>query len=79
MMPARTLDNYETPACWAEQRQNVVLIERKLLKLLAQAAQTLNQIVGEGLCDEPQKKLMQAMLAELRGMLDEFEESYFGG
>jgi hypothetical protein len=31
------------------------LFERKSLKLLAQAGQTLNQIVGEGLCDEPQK------------------------
>jgi hypothetical protein len=31
------------------------------------------------LYDEPQKELMQAMLAELRGMLDEFEEAYFGG
>jgi hypothetical protein len=55
------------------------LIERKSLKLLAQAGQMLNQIVGEGLCDEPQKKLMQAMLVELRGMLDEFEEAYFDG
>ena len=55
------------------------LIERKSLKLLAQAGQTLNQIVGEGLCDEPQKVLMQAMLRELREMLDEFEEGYLGG
>jgi hypothetical protein len=55
------------------------LIERKSLKLLVQAGQTLGQIVGEGLCDEPQKKLMQAMLVELRGMLDEFEEAYFSG
>jgi hypothetical protein len=54
------------------------LFERKSLKLLAQAGQTLNQIVGEGLCDEPQKELMRAMLVELRGMLDEFEEAYFG-
>lgn len=54
------------------------LIERKSLKLLAQAGQTLNQIVGEGLCDEPQKMLMKAMLTELRGMLEEFEEGYFG-
>jgi hypothetical protein len=53
------------------------LIERKSLKLLAQAGQTLNQIVGEGLCDEPQKKLMQTLMTELRGMLDEFEDSYF--
>ncbi len=54
------------------------LIERKSLKLLAQAGQTLNQIVGEGLCGEPQKALMRAMLTELRGMLEEFEEGYFG-
>ena len=54
------------------------LIERKSLKLLAQAGQILNQIVAEGLCDEPQKKLMQTLLVELRGMLDEFEAAYFG-
>ena len=54
------------------------LIERKSLKLLAQAGQMLNQIVAEGLCDEPQKKLMQTLLVELRGMLDEFEAAYFG-
>jgi hypothetical protein len=32
------------------------------LKLLAQARQVLNPMVSEGLCDEPQKKVMQAML-----------------
>jgi hypothetical protein len=53
------------------------LFERKSLKLLAQAGQTLNQIVGEGLCDEPQKDLMRRMLTELRVMLGEFEEAYF--
>jgi len=53
------------------------LIERKSLKLLTQAGQTLSQIIGEGLCDEPQKKAMQAMLTELRGMLDEFAKAYF--
>jgi len=55
------------------------LIERKSLKLLAQAGQVLNQMASEGLCDEPQKALMQTMLVELRGMLDEFEEAYFSG
>jgi len=55
------------------------LIERKSLKLLAQAGQILNQIVGEGLCEEPQKKLIRDMLAEVRGMLDEFEDAYFDG
>ena len=53
------------------------LIERKSLKLLTEAGQTLSQIIGEGLCDEPQKKAMQVMLKELRGMLDEFAEAYF--
>ena len=53
------------------------MIERKALKLLAQAGQTLSQIIGEGLCDEPQKKTMEAMLIELSGMLDEFEDAYF--
>ncbi len=55
------------------------LVERKSLKRLTQAGQLLNQMVGEGLCDEPQKKLMRAMLEELRGMLDDFEDAYFGG
>lgn len=55
------------------------LIERKALKLLAQAGQLMNQIVGEGLCEEPQKKLIRDMLAEVRGMLDEFEDAYFNG
>jgi hypothetical protein len=53
------------------------LIERKALKLLVQAGQTLGQVIGEGMCEEPQKDLMQAMLRELREMLDEFEEAYF--
>ena len=54
------------------------LFERKSLKLLAQAGQTLSQIVGEGLCDEPQRDLMRRLLMELRVILDEFEEAYFG-
>jgi hypothetical protein len=53
------------------------LIERKALKLLAQAGETLSQIIGEGLCDEPQKKTMRVMVTELREMLGEFEEAYF--
>ena len=53
------------------------LIERKALKLLVQANQRLSELVGEGLCDQPQKKLMRTMLVELRTMLDEFEDAYF--
>ena len=37
------------------------LIERKSPKL-AQAGQVLNQMVSEGLCDEPQKELIQVLL-----------------
>jgi len=53
------------------------LIERKALKLLVQANQRVSELVAEGLCDQPQKKLMRTMLAELRMMLDEFEDAYF--
>jgi hypothetical protein len=53
------------------------LIERKTLKLLMQANQRLSELAAEGLCDQPQKKLMRTMLAELRAMLDEFEDAYF--
>lgn len=40
------------------------LMERKALKLLTQAGQTLSQIIGEGLCDDPQKKTIQMMLTK---------------
>jgi hypothetical protein len=53
------------------------LIERKALKLLKQANQRLSELAAEGLCDQPQKKLMRTMFAELRAMLDEFEDAYF--
>ena len=52
-------------------------IERKAVKLLARGAHTLGDIMGETLCDEPQKPLIRLMLKELREMLDEFEEAYF--
>jgi len=42
------------------------LIERKSPKLLAQAGQVLNQMVSEGLCDEPQKQLMLGLGAAFR-------------
>jgi hypothetical protein len=55
----------------------VDLIQRKALKLLTQAGQTVNQIVGEGLCDEPQTETVRLLLQELREMLNEFEDAYF--
>jgi hypothetical protein len=52
-------------------------IERKAVKLLARGQHLLGDMTGEALCDAPQKPLMRAMLAELREMLDEFEDAYF--
>lgn len=50
------------------------LIERKSVKLLAMA-RVLGDMTAEALCDQPQKFLI-ARLAELRGLLDEFEDAY---
>jgi hypothetical protein len=52
-------------------------IERKATKLLARGQRVLGDMTAETLCDEPQKPLIRAMLAELREMLDEFEDAYF--
>jgi hypothetical protein len=45
----------------------LIFLSTSQLKLLAQAGQILNQIVDEGLCDEPQKNLMHRMLIECAG------------
>ena len=52
------------------------LIERKSVKLLAQGSRLLSDMTAEALCDEPQKFLIAKLLAELRGLLDEFEDAY---
>jgi hypothetical protein len=52
------------------------LIERKSVKLLAQGSRLLADMSAEALCDEPQKFLIAKLLAELRGLLDEFEDAY---
>ena len=52
------------------------LIERKSVKLLAQASRLLGDMTAEALCDEPQKFVIAKSLAELRTLLDEFEDAY---
>ena len=52
------------------------LIERKSVKLLAQSSRLLAEMSAEALCDEPQRFVIKKMLAELRGLLDEFEDAY---
>ena len=52
------------------------LIERKAVKLLAQGSRLLGDMTAEALCDEPQKFVIAKSLAELRMLLDEFEDAY---
>ncbi len=52
------------------------LIERKSVKLLAQGSRLLAEMTAEALCDEPQKFVIAKSLAELRMLLDEFEDAY---
>jgi hypothetical protein len=52
------------------------LIERKAIKLLAQGTKLLGEMTAEALCDEPQKFLIRRSLADLRALLDEFEDAY---
>jgi hypothetical protein len=55
----------------------MTLIERKAIKLLAQSSRLIGDMTSEALCDDPQKFLIKAMLADLRTQLDEFEDAYF--
>jgi hypothetical protein len=53
------------------------LIDRKCTKLLAQSQGILADMMGEALCEQPQKEIVRAMLVELKEMLAEFEDAYF--
>jgi hypothetical protein len=53
------------------------LIERKSVKLLALGAQRLGEMTAEALCDAPQEFVIRRQLADLRALLDEFEDAYF--
>jgi predicted GNAT superfamily acetyltransferase len=53
------------------------LIERKSVKLLALGAQRLAEMTAEALCDAPQGFVIRRQLADLRALLDEFEDAYF--
>ena len=55
----------------------MTLMERKAVKLLAIGAQRLAEMTAEALCDAPQDFVIRRQLADLRGLLDEFEDAYF--
>ncbi len=46
-------------------------------KLLAHAIRQLGQTVNEALCVTPDKRVIRAMLRDVRDTLDEFEDAYF--
>ncbi|MEI6559588.1 MAG: hypothetical protein WCO00_14390 [Rhodospirillaceae bacterium] len=51
--------------------------EQMAAKLLAHAIRQLGQAVNETLCVTPDKGMVRAMLKDVRGTLDEFEDAYF--
>ncbi len=55
----------------------MTLIERKSVKLLALGARLLADMTSETLCDAPQGFVLRRQLADLRGLLDEFEGRLF--
>ncbi len=46
-------------------------------KLLAQATKKLSEAVNEALCASPDKRLVRALLDQVRSDLHEFEDAYF--
>ena len=50
--------------------------ERLHLKLLALASGQLGQAQANALCGEPDRRLVLAMVQEVRATLEEFEEGY---
>lgn len=46
-------------------------------KLLAQAARKLTDAINEALCASPDKRLVRAVLDQVRTDLREFEDAYF--
>lgn len=52
-------------------------VEQLAVKLLARCARDVAAMVSECLCNEPDKRLVRSMLAQVREMLDEFEDAYF--
>ena len=51
-------------------------IQQKAVKLLAQCARQLGSLIAECLCSEPDRRLVRAMLGDIRNLLDEFESAY---
>lgn len=53
------------------------IVESLSVKLLARCAREVAAMISECLCREPDKRLVRAMLHDVRTMLDEFEDAYF--
>lgn len=52
------------------------LEDRLAVKLLAQAQSLLGRAVNESLCVEPDRAMVQAMVREAQGLIDEFNDAY---
>ena len=51
--------------------------DRLAVKLLALASVQLGKVVNETLCAEPDRRLVQGLLSDVKGLLSEFEQQYF--
>ena len=51
--------------------------DRLAVKLLALASVQLGKVVNETLCTEPDRRLVQGLLSDVKGLLSEFEQQYF--
>ncbi len=51
--------------------------EQMATKLLAHALRQLGQTINEALCVTPDKRVIRAMLKDIRNSLEEFEDAYF--
>ncbi len=55
----------------------MIFTDQMATKLLAQAARKLTDAINEALCASPDKRLVRAVLDQVRTDLHEFEEAYF--
>jgi hypothetical protein len=51
--------------------------DRLAVKLLAQASALLSRAVNETLCQEPDRRVIRAMIRDAAEMVAEFEDTYF--
>ena len=55
----------------------MIFTDQMATKLLAQAARKLTDAINEALCASPDKRLVRAVLDQVRTDLREFEDAYF--